>query len=1789
MEAYDKKKFKAPIPVEDGEIGISSTSLHHIFGLEVTKRRNIQWISGSIIAYSAGNALILHDLENQTNTYHYALGGNGVGCFAVDPTKKFIAVGEKGNQPFICIYKYPEMELVKVLQKGTERSYASLHFAEIKEKGTGIVYLASVGGKPDYLLTVWDWEKEAIILRTKAFGQDVYNVNFSPTLPGDLVTSGTGHIRFWKMADTFTGLKLKGDIGKFGKVDLSDIEAYAILPDGKVLSSSESGDLLLWDGNFIKAKIVTNWNKENGNNQCHQSKITQVLHIRNGSNHKTEESKEIGEEEEGNQNLSEGNDYSNDFFVSASHDGTIKWWKFIDIDTAEVDADKSLDFEVKCYKTIQVGKGVKINCITPWTDYFADGKEGWLVTTTSGELYRVVTETGESIPIGSIAAHGSTINALATAPNAHLAATGGEDSTLRCWDVLNRRMIFQEQYDSNVTCLKWLSCAYHSGGRALLAGFSDGIVRVLIANDAEGKWVKKDVFKPHIGKVIAMELSPDGNLLATTGEDGTIFLFSSAKDDKLKFTPIGFLMAAEGDEAETGENSMITVNSLSWRHDSSAFIYGCSNGIVYECIFNALANLLEIDTSSTYKLNMELFEYRKYTILLPPKPKKEAEGKKGTEKEGDSETGDEDTAKKQEPVEDEEEEEQEEEVIVRVCLQVSYAETKDSFYATFKGTYAGYIYQCNFLLPYPTLSLPLGNGGRNVLPENISKSSLSSQERDRLQPYPHANILSFFSDTENTTNEIMMTANDDGAITLRIKSRIGNAGRKFARICMHENQAELTGVALTFDANLLVTTGTDGLLIVHNFNKETFISQIDSTSLGSTIDEFYSVKSAPSGSGDVINLENFPLPSPANLGDLILPEKEAEDITSSSAYTIQDAKLKMEADNLAKAASLKKDEKLKLIAEMRIECERLLAENNAKPLNEQLDPSEFIFDLEYARMLESEGQELLEEVEKELAYDVECCSKRLEKCVKYFMESVEMESTDLASVSSELTVASFRLLSLSGKTRITLSNIATAVESQARAMGTDSLTDENDSHAGLAVTNADDEFQGDTGHSDNNINKHELRKLLRKQRKEKLAALLAKKPGNGDADPRDLEAIAKSKANMGDYKLKSSPDFEVSESSRMDTGKKLGQIALLEESMYILKSRFNEKWRELRTFKYQLVEESKKSLSRIEKIDQLLQTTNIDTTAIQDIALNTAAYSLPSLSVADATGMPTSALSTEWPECRDSYTAVELNNFSLEVRRKGLMNAKAPAASTIPVFDSLSELNEDPVSGENNSSEYELFLIALERKNLIENLNNLITQYEEKLSELGRERVHVQADLKAAEVNLITLIQEYAQLLNFEYKDNMLSSKLSKYTTEKAEISLLIAECQSQLAERKKEIANWQVRENKLNGDFADLMKSAGKDYVTILTKIYKKKIKRTKKKPEGEEDDEDEESEDESEDEDYDDEEDEEDEEIVEDTCPDGCDANIHAKVLTLREIRLDLEEELQEFTKSIEEIKKMNDRYTQRTKQISKDLVQAGKEIQSFQTEKQVAMNQILTVVPLTLKQLYTVDVEKVLNNPDLRGVLPMTEDATMKSHVVMNRETLQELEKRIKYSEDAVKTEKINFRNLHKQRNTLDKEKKNKEIAIEDMDRKCIELQMLKFGQIIDLEKLDQNQVENPEEDILKNKVAKLESMFDDELKKLKTSNEKYRAKLLDVTKVNTQLLAQVASLSGKQLLMERELNNNKSGNGGLVADDEPLLKLDTDEKKKLTHLVALQTKELDVLKAEINLLRRKGGLVYGGSSS
>jgi cilia- and flagella-associated protein 44 len=137
---------------------------------------------------------------------------------AVHPKKTHFAVAEKGVYPNVYVIEYPSKRLYRILRRGTEKSYSSVTFSHNGDN------IATVGSNPDYTIAIWDWKQEVILLKAKAFSQEVFNVNFSQYSEFILGTSGMGHIKFWKVAETFTGLKLKGMIGKFGQVEISDIE-----------------------------------------------------------------------------------------------------------------------------------------------------------------------------------------------------------------------------------------------------------------------------------------------------------------------------------------------------------------------------------------------------------------------------------------------------------------------------------------------------------------------------------------------------------------------------------------------------------------------------------------------------------------------------------------------------------------------------------------------------------------------------------------------------------------------------------------------------------------------------------------------------------------------------------------------------------------------------------------------------------------------------------------------------------------------------------------------------------------------------------------------------------------------------------------------------------------------------------------------------------------------------------------------------------------------------------------------------------------------------------------------------------------------------------------------------------------------------------------------------------------------------------------------------------------------------------------------------------------------------
>ena len=206
----------------------------------------------------------------------------------------------------------------------------------------------------------------------------------------------------------------------------------------------------------------------------------------------------------------------------------------------------------------------------------------------------------------------------------------------------------------------------------------------------------------------------------------------------------------------------------------------------------------------------------------------------------------------------------------------------------------------------------------------------------------------------------------------------------------------------------------------------------------------------------------------------------------------------------------------------------------------------------------------------------------------------------------------------------------------------------------------------------------------------------------------------------------------------------------------------------------------------------------------------------------------------------------------------------------------------------------------------------------------------------------------------------------------------------------------------------------------------------------------------------------------------------------------------------------------------------------------------------------------------------------NAAMGTHVLFSGARLEQLRKRIVELEAENRGERANFKELHRVRSRLERIKVQREAQIAALVAKCEDLQMLKFGQLIKLELLDQDSQANKGEEELTLKIEALEGQHVSQLAALERKQKRAKETLLSVTQENTECLAQIAELSARQFQLEKELNS--SGAGVAVADAGPTIRQEVEERNRLVALVKLQAKEIDALKAEINLLRRKGGHVY-----
>jgi WD40 repeat protein len=470
--------------------------------------------------------------------------------FQKNPSSKYpghLTVAENGKKANIYIYKFPEMNLISLLKKGATCQYTLVDYSADGE------LLGSQGGFPDYTITIWDWKRQEIKLRAKSFGNDVLNIFFSPWVPEQLTTCGIGHVKFWRMSDTFTGLKLQGVPGRFGKTEICNILGVYSMPDEKVLSGCEWGNILVWDEGLIKFEVCRKNRKP-----CHVGQITQI------SMH--------GEE-----------------VTTVGTDGFIRVWFWETVELADPPED-DLFVEIEPVLEYKIGNAELLKITSN------DAGDKWFGQDGNGGIWKfTMSQENPSIPEQVFRCHSGEIVGLGVSPQSHHIATLAETGHLHVYDYQKRSMIFHHQFVAPGRDVIWVPTTVDSSGHILILGFGDGITRVVALNllaNGSGEYVQLiQAIKCHRLGITKLSLNPTGNLLVSGAEDATIFIYRISKENPpyIRLVPIGFVKVPD------------IVTCITWNPKfSSSLIVGCQHGQVSEI---SILNTEEFQQKFTYLLD----------------------------------------------------------------------------------------------------------------------------------------------------------------------------------------------------------------------------------------------------------------------------------------------------------------------------------------------------------------------------------------------------------------------------------------------------------------------------------------------------------------------------------------------------------------------------------------------------------------------------------------------------------------------------------------------------------------------------------------------------------------------------------------------------------------------------------------------------------------------------------------------------------------------------------------------------------------------------------------------------------------------------------------------------------------------------------------------------------------------------------------------------------------------------------------------------------------------------------
>ncbi|XP_034144335.1 cilia- and flagella-associated protein 44 isoform X2 [Esox lucius] len=1658
--------YSRPVITADSEIPENLLHLTHSFGYDCGRRANLQLLDERSLAFVAGNVVIFLDIQTKEQRYLRSCSGQGIGTIMAHPSKRYLAVAEKGDQPSIIIYEYPSLRPYRILRGGTVQAYS---FVDFYREGS---LLASVGSAPDYMLTLWEWRHEQVILRCKAFSQDVYRVTFSPDNPGQLTTSGLGHIKFWKMTSTFTGLKLQGLLGKFGKTALTDIESYVELPDGKVVSGSEWGNMLLWAGGLIKVEIC-----RKGGRTCHAGPIQQFA-------------------------LDEGE------LITIGTDGAIKCWDFESIDTADCNDDTGL-FEIEPMNEMVIGRNVSLSSMVKSSlpDSFI-----WFAQDSNGGIWKLDLSFSNTTqdPECLFSFHAGVIQGMDVSTTSHLMATTALDRSVRIFDFLAKEELTTSWFKQGGTTLTWAPRLVNPSGGLVVVGFEDGVVRLLElynpqslrviaghSRDGDAELRLKQAFKPHSAPVTAMAYERNGEILATGSMDCTVFFFSVGDT----YAPIGFI-AVPG-----------PVQGLEWSpqsHDKNTLLVLCRSGHVMEVLspdpeaqtpgttYRISGLHTRHFTFSSIKSHIKREEEIARRLGLKAKRQKEREAQLNEAKEQGHEPTE---------MELQEEEEDEEELPPLYKpdppspLYCGFYSQPGAFWLSMGGYDSGYLYHCMFS-------------------DKQDEDPLHRQDQPfAFQPVQNTDEDPIRTISFSSSRKLMLCGLHSGSVRaypLQPPDLALTSMQAFWSLGVHDNQnGHVCQLRCSYDDQFLLTTGEDSNIFCFTLLPQEDLlnalqrskARVPSPRVGMEMDGVVQDIDDPSAYSIETAKQRLEMERTCREAE----QRKAERRKKLAELQSQFKQLLQKNQSLPEHIRLHHTE-LELDSRFREETERMTAQR-VREARKELSWEEERHRIGLKKLQERFWESLESDTVSVVAFqsDHRISTYRLLALSQRFHE---LKQKGMAGATGAGGQERWRNKAETGKDSSNI--IADQEDLGGEAVLASRVVRPRGSK--LAGRQADKLRKA--------TEKAELARAKIDKRRKEWAELLAAKPNENCEDPEDVRAIRLAEDTMGDFKLKTTKDFTVPEHLRMNAEKKRAQLVHLEEKIHEKKAQMNSRIMTLRDTKVSLLSRLGSQAQQLQAVQEHLAphlcspAPTLPALLPEETPERKLRYTRSTLQRCGALKARRSW--TRGGEPEGGQTLLEL----LALEKEGDEGGRETPCHTPADRKEEREVGEAAgLTGlEEEMRKVEEIRLLYEQDTLLEQMSVSMWQFDAELRLLRHEKLELDIQMKLADLRHVTLFQELLLLKEFEKRENSLQEALNACMEEEEDLRSRLEKCKQALELKRRDISKLQEREKAIAATFLASLGENNK-FLDFLTRVFKKKIKRVKKKEKAadgeEQEDSDEDSDEQS---DWDDDEDDSNSEncgaLDDSVCPPNCDLELFENTVKLRELRLDLEELLVEEKKIAESLRKECDCLVKKEKAVHSSLKAAEGALELFNREKQQKLNELDVVVPLRLHQ-----IEFVSN-----GVVP----CSLAPALVLNTVTLGRLQERIKELQVEKSEQRDLYKQARQRHVQLIHDRKDMEAKIQSLEARCKQLMLMKFGKLVDLEALQTLSGNRNLEEMRQDSRVR-EATYTQELRQWEVKVTEARQILTELTRHHTKHLLSMNSLLCQKKELEDKLNTRQSKMG------------------------------------------------------